>query len=78
MTTGIEPENLATADVYRGFIDALNDADLDGAERFVDAKRYREDCVGFTDGFVDWEQSKASIRQVWKGLPDLHAELPHR
>jgi predicted ester cyclase len=77
MTAGIEPENVPAAYVYRGFIDALNNADLGRAECFVDAKRYRENCVGFTHGFVDWEQSKASIRQVWKGLPDLHAELPH-
>ncbi len=39
--------------------------------------RYRENCVGFTKGFVDWTQAKASIQQVWKGLPDLRVELPH-
>jgi SnoaL-like polyketide cyclase len=25
--------------------------------------------------FVDWEEAKASINQVWKGLPNLCAEL---
>jgi predicted ester cyclase len=65
------------ADIYRGFIDAVNDKDLDAAGRFVDPSRYRENCVGFTRGFVDWEHAKASIRQVWKGLPDLRAELPY-
>jgi|SRR5215472_18390925 len=66
-----------TADIYRGFIDALNEKDLDAASEFVDASRYRENCIGFTRGFVNWEQSKASVRQVWKGLPDLRVELPH-
>ena len=67
----------AAADIYRGFIDAVNSKDLGAADQFVDASRYRENCIGFTRGFVDREQSKASIRQVWQGLPDLRAELPH-
>jgi predicted ester cyclase len=61
--------------VYRGFIDAVNRQDLQTAAGFVDAARYRENCVGFTRGFVDWEQAKESVRQVWKGLPDLSVEL---
>ncbi len=63
------------ADVYMGFIDAVNRQDLDGAGRFVDPARYRENCVGFTHGFVGWEAAKESVRQVWKGLPDLRVEL---
>ena len=66
----------AAADVYRGFIDAVNRKDLDEAERFVDPERYRENCVGFTHGFVRWDVAKESIRLVWKGIPDLHVELP--
>ena len=66
-----------TADVYRGFIDALNEKDLGAAGEFVDASRYRENCIGFTRGFVDWEQSRAAIEKVWQGLPDLRVELPH-
>jgi predicted ester cyclase len=65
----------AAADVYQGFIDAVNRQDLEEAARFVDAARYRENCVGFTHGFVDWEEAKKSVRQVWKGLPDLRVEL---
>jgi len=64
-----------TADVYRGFIEAVNRHDLEAAARLLDAQRYRENCVGFTHGRVDWEEAKASIRQVWKGLPDLRVEL---
>jgi len=64
-----------TADVYRRFIDAVNRHDLDAAAQLLDTQRYRENCVGFTHGLVDWEEAKASIQQVWKGLPDLRVEL---
>ena len=70
-----EDSAAAAADVYQGFIDAVNRQDLEEAARFVDAARYRENCVGFTHGFVDWEEAKKSVRQVWKGLPDLRVEL---
>ena len=63
------------ADVYRAFIEAVNAKDLEAADRFVDRDRYRENCIGFTHGFVDWDQAKDSVRQVWKGLPDLRVEL---
>jgi len=72
--TGQGPAGRA-ASIYTGFIDAVNHQDLEGAERFVDADRYRENCVGFTHGFVGWEEAKESVRQVWKGLPDLRVEL---
>jgi predicted ester cyclase len=72
--TGQSPDTGA-ATIYRGFIEAVNRQDLEGAGRFVDAARYRENCVGFTHGFVDWGQAKESVRQVWKGLPDLRVEL---
>ena len=66
-----------TTGIYRGFIDAVNNKDLDAVDQFADVSRYRENCIGFTHGFVDWEQSKASIRRVWKGLPDLRVELAY-
>ena len=72
--TGQGPGTSA-ADVYTGFIDAVNRQDLQEAARFVDPARYRENCVGFTRGFVDWEEAQKSVRQVWKGLPDLRVEL---
>jgi predicted ester cyclase len=75
MTAGDQGPADRPGDVYGSFIDALNRQDLDQAGRFVNAARYRENCIGFTRGFVDWEASKASIRQVWKGLPDLRVEL---
>jgi len=76
MTDERPGHSAAAADVYRGFINAVNRKDLDAAERFVDPERYRENCVGFTHGFVRWDAAKDSIRQVWKGIPDLHVELP--
>ena len=64
-----------TADVYRGFIEAVNRHDLEAAARLLDAQRYRENCVGFTHGFVGWEEAMTSIRQFWKGLRNLEVEL---
>jgi predicted ester cyclase len=63
--------------IYRRFIEAVNRQDLDAATRLVDTQRYRENCLGFTRGPVDWNEAQASIRQVWKGLPDLRVELHH-
>ena len=68
-------DDTSAADVYRGFLDAVNRQDLEAAEHFVDVARYRENCVGFTHGFVGWDEAKNSVRAVWKGLPDLHVEL---
>jgi len=64
-------------DAYRGFIDALNSYDLPRAAHFVDTDRYRETCIGYIRGMVNWEQAQASMRQVWQGLPDLRVELIH-
>jgi predicted ester cyclase len=75
MTAGEQSPGVSAGEVYRGFIEAINRKDLEAAGQFVDAARYRENCVGFTRGFVDWEQAKESVRQVWKGLPDLRVEL---
>lgn len=75
MTADEQRVGLSAAEVYRGFLDAVNRQDLDGAERFIDVDRYRENCVGFTHGFVAWDEAKKSVRTVWKGLPDLHVEL---
>lgn len=62
-------------EVYRRFLDALNAQDLDAAAGCVNADRYRENCVGFTRGFVNWEEAKESVLTIWKALPDLHVEL---
>jgi ketosteroid isomerase-like protein len=72
--TGQDPD-ISAAGVYTGFIDAVNHQDLEAAVRFVDATRYRENCVGFTCGFVDRQEAQKSVRQVWKGPPDLRVEL---
>ena len=61
--------------VYRDFITALNGQDLAAAAELVDVSRYREDCVGFTGGFVDWSEATASLQKIWQGLPDLRVEL---
>jgi SnoaL-like domain len=66
---------LAPAAVYRRFLDALNRQDLTEAEAWVDPTRYRENCVGFTDGYVNWADAQTSVQTIWKGLPDLHVKL---
>ena len=75
MTADEQGVSLSAAEVYRGFLEAVNRQDLDEAERFIDVDTYRENCVGFTRGFVAWDEAKKSVRMVWKGLPDLHVEL---
>ena len=59
----------------RRFLDALNRQDLTEAEAWVDPTRYRENCVGFTDGYVNWADAQTSVQTIWKGLPDLHVKL---
>jgi predicted ester cyclase len=66
---------LAPAAVYRRFLDALNRQDLTEAEAWVDPTRYRENYVGFTDGYVNWADAQTSVQTIWKGLPDLHVKL---
>lgn len=75
MTAASQRPAVSAAEVYRGFIEAVNRQDLEAAGQFVDAARYRENCVGFTRGFVGWEEAKDSVRKVWQGLPDLRVEL---
>ena len=75
MSASGQGPDTGAAGVYKGFIEAVNRQDLEGAGRFINAARYRENCVGFTRGFVGWEQAKKSVRQVWKGLPDLRVQL---
>ena len=66
---------LDPAAVRRRFLDALNRQDLTEAEACVDPTRHRENCVGFTDGYVSWADVKTSVQTIWKGLPDLHVKL---
>jgi predicted ester cyclase len=75
MSASGQGPGISAADVYEGFIDAVNRQDLEGAAQFVDAARYRENCVGFTHGFVAWDEAQKSVRRVWRGLPDLRVEL---
>ena len=64
-----------SVDTYRAFLSALNEKDLDRAAAAVDLVRYRENCVGFTPGFVSWHAAATSLSKVWDGIPDLRVEL---
>jgi predicted ester cyclase len=75
MTAHDQAPAVSAARVYRGFLDAVNRQDLRAAETFVDVARYQENCVGFTRGFVAWDEARESVRTVWKGIPDLRVEL---
>src|SRR5580700_5603637 len=75
MGEGGGPGATVAGQIYEGFIEAVNRQDLDVAAGYVDPVRYRENCVGFIRGFVGWQEAQASIRRVWKGLPDLRVEL---
>ena len=61
--------------VYRTFLSAVNDRDVAAAAGCVDRVPYREDCVGFTGGWVGWTDATASLERVWQGIPDLRVEL---
>lgn len=65
------------AGVYLAFLDGLNSCDLDRAEAVVDIDRWREICVGFTDGVIRWPESRASMEAVWAGIPDVRFEPQH-
>jgi predicted ester cyclase len=63
--------------VYRRFLDALNARNLDRTEHAVDPDRWREVCVGFTNGPIRWPDSRTSMEKVWAGIPDLQFEPEH-
>lgn len=73
-----EPQSERTSDateIYRRFLDALNRQDLDAAGACVHVEEYRENCIGFTRGFVNWQQARDSVLTIWKALPDLHVDI---
>ena len=53
---------------YRRLLDALNAKDLTAAEQYVDIVTYRENCVGFTPGWVDWTEARASLAPLMRWL----------
>jgi predicted ester cyclase len=63
------------AQVYRRFLEALNAQDLAAAEACVDVATYRENCVAFTPGWVNWADARTSLETIWKALPDLKVDL---
>ena len=71
-TGAVQPD---PATVYRRFLDALNAQDLSAAEQCVDVDDYRENCIAFTPGWVNWADARASLDSIWKAIPDLKVEL---
>ena len=62
---------------YQRFLDALNTCDLDRAQEEVDVRRWREVCVGFTAGVIEWPESRASMEAVWNAIPNVKFEPRH-
>jgi predicted ester cyclase len=61
--------------VYARYIELLNAQDFGALDEVVDPARYREICVGFTPGWVDFPDAVASLRRVVGGIPDLNARI---
>jgi predicted ester cyclase len=61
--------------VYARCIELLNAQDFGALDEVVDPARYREICVGFTPGWVDFPDAVASLRRVVGGIPDLNARI---
>jgi predicted ester cyclase len=74
-TLGTAAAQSDAATLYRRFLDALNAKDLSAAEQCVNVDEYRENCVAFTPGWVNWADARASLEPIWKAIPDLTVEL---
>lgn len=61
--------------IYRRYIELLNAQRYDSLHEVVDPERYREICVGFTQGWVDLPEAVKSLEKVVTGIPDLHARI---
>jgi predicted ester cyclase len=72
-----ESGTVDAAAVYRRFVEGLNRRDLEAVESTVDPERWREVCVGYTQGVIEWPESRGSIERVWQGIPDLRFEPEH-
>ena len=61
--------------VYTRYIELLNAQDFGALREVVDPERYREICVGFTQGWVDLDEAVTSLEKVVTGIPDLYARI---
>lgn len=61
--------------VYRRYIELLNAQDFGALDEVVNPEKYREICVGFTQGWVDLPEAVTSLEKVVAGIPDLHARI---
>jgi steroid delta-isomerase-like uncharacterized protein len=61
--------------VYRRFIDILNQQTFDFLPEVVNPDKYHEICVGFTPGRVNLTDAITSLKKVLVGIPDLYAQI---
>jgi predicted ester cyclase len=60
---------------YEHYLELLNAQDFERLDDVVDPERYREICVGFTPGWVNFPEAVASLQKVVGGIPDLNAHI---
>ena len=62
-------------EIYRQFIQLLNEQRLDKLPEVVNPQRYHEQCIGYAPGWMNLEEAKQNLRKVYRGIPDLHARV---
>lgn len=62
-------------ELYRQFIQLLNEQRLDDLPQVVNPQRYHEQCIGYAPGWMNLEEAKQNLHKVYRGIPDLHARI---
>lgn len=60
---------------YFKYVEIINDRNFKDLPLVVDPQKYQEICVGFTPGWVNFNDSLISIKKVLKGIPNLTAKI---
>ena len=65
-------DNKAT---YLRFMEILGTHDFDALPEVLDVEKYREVCVGVTQGWVDYDTAVASVRQIAAMMGKIEVDL---
>lgn len=71
----MESKQTDNKQLYRDFIEALNQQDFGKIRQDIVHPAYHEECVGFTPGRVSYEEAEQSLKKVLVGIPDLRADI---
>lgn len=61
--------------LYLKYVELLNRQQIDKLPEVVDVEKYREDCVGFTSGWVSYPEAIQSVQRVYVAIPDVHIQV---